>query len=70
MNKLTLGQTDIKREQTKVILSLLWHLGEQKREINTYMLSTYESNCRTVTFLIKGKYEKADARVGLLYFVL
>ena len=35
---------DFKRSENEIDHSLLWHLAEEKRDINTYMLSTYESN--------------------------
>ena len=63
----TLEQTDIKRGPNIFFRSLLWHLGKQKREINTYMFSTYESNSITVTFLIMGNFKEAEARAGLLF---
>ena len=56
-----------KKKQNKVFLTLLWHLGEQKREINTYMLSNYKSNSITITFLIMGNFKISGAREGLLF---
>ena len=39
------------KNNKKNSFSLLWYLGEQKRKINTYMLSTYERSSITITFI-------------------
>ena len=53
------------RRQKKVSLSLLWHLTDQKKEINTYVLSTYESHSKLVAFMETGNFKEADVRLGL-----
>ena len=44
-----------KRE--KVRLSLVWHLGEQKGEINTYKLSTHVSHFLCFAFISVRKFK-------------
>ena len=46
---------------------LLWHLGEEKREIRAYALPTYESNFIACIALKKNIVE--GVRVGVLWFL-
>ena len=52
---LTLQRAARQERLKKLNLSLFWHLGEQKREINTYMLLTYESHLVFVAFILMRK---------------
>ena len=59
-----------KREKNIVSLSLLWHFGEQKREINTYVLSIYESHLIFAGIHLNEKNLKklASSRFTFLWF--